>query len=102
MGHVVLKVRDIERSARFYRDVLGLKEVARGNFGRPMAFFSTGDNHYDVAVLEVGPDALPAQRAEWASTTSPSGSARPSTSYARPRRTWKPTAARSCASAITA
>ena len=45
VGHVVLKVQDIERSARFYRDVLGLKEVARGNFGRPMAFFSTGDRH---------------------------------------------------------
>ena len=59
VGHVVLKVRDIERSARFYRDVLGLKEVARGHFGRPMAFFSTGDNHHDVAVAEVGPDAAP-------------------------------------------
>jgi catechol-2,3-dioxygenase len=57
VGHVVLKVRDIERSARFYRDVLGLKEVARANFGRPMAFFSTGENHHDVAVMEVGPDA---------------------------------------------
>src|SRR5258708_36212758 len=57
VGHVVLKVRDIERSARFYRDVLGLKEVARGEFGRPMAFFSTGDNHPDVAVMEMGPDA---------------------------------------------
>src|SRR5256885_13341312 len=56
VGHVVLKVRDIERSARFYRDVLGLKEVARGEFGRPMAFFSTGDNHHDVAVVEMGPD----------------------------------------------
>jgi catechol 2,3-dioxygenase len=57
VGHVVLKVRDLERSARFYRDVLGLKEVARANFGRPMAFFSTGENHHDIAVLEVGPDA---------------------------------------------
>ena len=57
VGHVVLKVRDIERSARFYRDVLGLKEVARANFGRPMAFFSTGENHHDVAVMEVGPEA---------------------------------------------
>jgi catechol 2,3-dioxygenase len=63
VGHVVLKVRDIERSARFYRDVLGLKEVARGEFGRPMAFFSTGDNHHDVAVMEMGPDA-PAPPAE--------------------------------------
>jgi catechol 2,3-dioxygenase len=57
VGHVVLKVRDAERSARFYRDVLGLKEVARGNFGRPMVFFSTGENHHDVAVMEVGPQA---------------------------------------------
>src|SRR5919206_1877436 len=57
VGHVVLKVRDIERSARFYRDVLGLKEVARGEFGRAMAFFSTGDNHHDVAVMAVGADA---------------------------------------------
>lgn len=57
VGHVVLKVRDLERSARFYRDVLGLKEVARATFGRPMAFFSTGQNHHDIAVLEVGPDA---------------------------------------------
>jgi catechol-2,3-dioxygenase len=57
VGHVVLKVRDAERAARFYRDVLGLKEVARGNFGRPMVFFSTGENHHDVAVLEVGAEA---------------------------------------------
>jgi catechol 2,3-dioxygenase-like lactoylglutathione lyase family enzyme len=28
VGHVVLKVRDLERAARFYRDVLGLREVA--------------------------------------------------------------------------
>ena len=59
VGHVVLKVRDLQTAARFYRDVLGLKEVARASFGRPMAFFSTGDNHHDVAVMEVGPDAPP-------------------------------------------
>jgi len=57
VGHVVLKVRDLERSARFYRDVLGLKEVARATFGRPMAFFSAGDNHHDLAIMEVGADA---------------------------------------------
>jgi len=57
VGHVVLKVRDAERAARFYRDVLGLREVARATFGRPMVFFSTGENHHDVAVMEVGPDA---------------------------------------------
>lgn len=61
VGHVVLKVRDLERSARFYGEVLGLREVARGNFGRPMAFFSaTGENHHDLAILEVGAGAAPA------------------------------------------
>jgi len=59
VGHVVLKVRDLERAARFYRDVLGLKEVARATFGRPMAFFSTGENHHDIGLFEVGPDAAP-------------------------------------------
>ena len=59
VGHVVLKVRDRERSARFYRDVIGLKEVAR--LGDRMVFFSaTGQNHHDLAVLEVGPNAAPA------------------------------------------
>jgi catechol 2,3-dioxygenase len=63
VGHVVLKVRDLERAARFYRDVLGLKEVARGTFGRPMVFFSaTGENHHDVALFEVGSDAVPSEK----------------------------------------
>lgn len=55
VGHVVLKVRDLERAARFYQDVLGLKEVAR--FHDRMVFFSAGTNHHDIAVLKVGPDA---------------------------------------------
>jgi catechol-2,3-dioxygenase len=63
VGHVVLKVRDLDRSTRFYRDVLGLREVARGTFGRPMVFFSsTGENHHDLALFEVGPDAPAADR----------------------------------------
>lgn len=60
VGHVVLKVRDLERAATFYREVIGLKEVAR--LGGRIAFFSaTGQNHHDLAVLEVGADAAPAQ-----------------------------------------
>ena len=58
VGHVVLKVRDLDASAAFYRDVIGLKEVAPGTFGAPMVFFSaTGDNHHDLALAEVGRDA---------------------------------------------
>lgn len=60
IGHVVLKVRDLERAVRFYRDVLGLTEVARGTFGRPMVFLSaTGGNHHDIGLFDVGPDAAP-------------------------------------------
>ncbi len=58
VGHVVVKVRDRERSAKFYREVIGLKEVAR--LGDRMVFFSaTGQNHHDLALLEVGPNAAP-------------------------------------------
>jgi catechol 2,3-dioxygenase len=58
VGHVVLKVSDVERSLGFYRDALGLKEVARMALGEhSMVFLSTGANHHDVALLEVGADA---------------------------------------------
>ncbi len=56
VGHVVLKVRDLDRSAKFYRDVIGLKEVAR--FQGQMVFFSAaGENHHDLALLGLGPSA---------------------------------------------
>ena len=55
VGHVVLKVRSLERAAHFYGNVLGLKEV--GRLGTKMAFFSAGTNHHDLAVLEVGAGA---------------------------------------------
>jgi catechol 2,3-dioxygenase len=55
IGHIVLKVRDLERAAAFYRDVLGVEEVLR--YRSAMAFFSFGKNHHDIGLLEVGPDA---------------------------------------------
>ena len=57
LGHAVLKVRSLAVSVPFYRGVLGLTEVAR--YGTQMAFFSCGDNHHDLALLEVGAQAAP-------------------------------------------
>ncbi len=53
VGHVVLRVRDVEDSLAFYGDVLGLREVGRGEFGEGlMVFLSTGDNHHDLALVQ--------------------------------------------------
>lgn len=58
LGHVVLYVREIERSRRFYRDVLGWREIASVLGGRAAAF-SSGRTHHELLLIEVGPAAAP-------------------------------------------
>jgi catechol-2,3-dioxygenase len=61
LGHLVLYVSDIERSRRFYRDVLGWKEIAGGDatLGAPIAAFSSGRTHHELLLIEVGRGATP-------------------------------------------
>jgi catechol-2,3-dioxygenase len=56
LGHVVLYVRDLERSRAFYRDVLGFREI----FAAPSAAaYSSGRTHHELLLIGVGPDAQP-------------------------------------------
>jgi len=56
IGHIVLKVEDLDSALAFYCGVLGLKEVARRDFGEgPMAFLSTGNSHHDIALVAANP-----------------------------------------------
>jgi catechol-2,3-dioxygenase len=58
LGHVVLYVRDIERSAAFYRDVLGWQAIESPEELRlPIAAFSSGRTHHELLLIEVGEDA---------------------------------------------
>jgi catechol 2,3-dioxygenase len=48
IGHVHLKVADLERAIRFYRDVLGFELMQR--MGRGAAFLSAGGYHHHIGL----------------------------------------------------
>lgn len=64
LGHVVLYVRDLERSVAFYRDVLGFRQIVpvpghEDGLRFPAAAFSSasGRTHHELLLIEVGEDA---------------------------------------------
>lgn len=51
LGHVVLYVTNLERSADFYRDTLGFHEISRD---RQTALFSSGRTHHEMLLIGIG------------------------------------------------
>jgi len=59
LGHLVLYVRNLERSTAFYRDVLGWRQLPEHDLGfRAAAFSAPSDRtHHELLLIEVGDDA---------------------------------------------
>lgn len=56
LGHIVLYVTDLERSANFYRDTLGFHEI---HHEHGMAVFSSGRTHHELLLIEIGGSVRP-------------------------------------------
>jgi catechol 2,3-dioxygenase len=54
LGHIVFYVADLDRSLRFYRDLLGLQEVKGGDLPFQAAALTSGRTHHEVLLIEVG------------------------------------------------
>jgi catechol-2,3-dioxygenase len=66
VGHVVLGVRDTQKSIKFYTEALGM-ELVNVLEEMQMAFFSFGERDHDIAVIKV-PDDQPVGSAGLAHT----------------------------------
>lgn len=55
LGHMVLMVRDIHRSAKFYTEVMGLK--VSDWIGDQMVFLRAGTDHHDLALAQLPKDS---------------------------------------------
>jgi catechol 2,3-dioxygenase len=59
LGHIGLRVSDLDRSIAFYRKLLGLKLTGKWGppeFRAPIAFMRIGEKHHDVVLFELPKD----------------------------------------------
>src|SRR6516165_11013754 len=61
IGHIVLNVTDVERSTRFYRDVVGF-QVSRYRPDGTGAFLTCGVVHHNLALFKAPADAQPLKK----------------------------------------
>jgi len=53
LGHVVVKVQDVQRAESFYGGTLGIPVAGRSADPVPMVFFTLG-HHHDFAIMALG------------------------------------------------
>jgi catechol 2,3-dioxygenase-like lactoylglutathione lyase family enzyme len=72
LNHAVLLVRDVDAAAAFYASAFGFVEIDRPR-GMRAVFLRTadGENHHDLGLFEVGPQAARPSRGRLACTISP-------------------------------
>ena len=58
LGHLVIRVRDAQRSEDFYHKVLGLQVRNRARGGKRIFFTSNTELDQELAVSEIGTDAV--------------------------------------------
>src|SRR5438128_11342761 len=63
IGHIVLNVTDVERSTRFYRDVVGF-QVSRYRPDGSGAFLTCGVVHHNLALFKAPPGARPREKGQ--------------------------------------
>jgi catechol-2,3-dioxygenase len=61
LGHVVLKVRDAQKSKEFYMRALGLK-VAYDQKDWGAVFLSFGEQHHDLALFQLATEETPGEK----------------------------------------
>src|SRR3989441_12814966 len=61
IGHIVLNVTDVERSTRFYRDVVGF-QVSRYRPDGTGAFLTCGVVHHNLALFKAPAGARPTEK----------------------------------------
>ena len=54
--HISFAVSDLERSRRFYQEILGLKEIPRPDFGVPGAWYRAGGSEVHLIEAPAGAD----------------------------------------------
>jgi catechol-2,3-dioxygenase len=66
VNHLVLNVRDIETSHRFYTELLGFEQCAELSHTMTMRFYrGDSSHHHDLALVEVNEPATAADPEQW-------------------------------------